>query len=49
MTELGNIIQNEITEYLNCVPDEIKNNFSKELKNKIQDKLFDLNLNGSET
>lgn len=49
MTELGKIIQKEITEYLNYAPDEIKNNFAKELKNKIQDKLFDLNLNGSET
>ncbi|NVM45412.1 MAG: hypothetical protein HWN79_10885 [Candidatus Lokiarchaeota archaeon] len=49
MNQLGLIIEGEIKEYLNYVPDEIKNNFSKELKNKIQDKLFDLNLNGSET
>jgi hypothetical protein len=45
MNKLGLIIQNEIDEYLNYVPDEIINNFSKELKNKIQDKLFEINLN----
>ena len=39
------IIQSEIDEYLNYVPNEIINNFTKELKNKIQDKLFELNLN----
>jgi len=45
MNEFGLIIQSEIDEYLNYVPDEIINNFSKELKNKIQDKLFEINLN----
>ncbi len=45
MNKLGLIIQSEIEEYLNYVPDEIINNFSKELKNKIQDKLFEINLN----
>ena len=45
MGKLESIIQNEIKEYLNYVPDEIINNFSKELKNKIQDKLFEINLN----
>ena len=45
MNQLGLIIQNEIKEYLSYVPDEIINNFSKELKNKIQDKLFEINLN----
>ena len=45
MNQLGLIIQSEINEYLNYVPDEIINNFSKELKNKIQDKLFEINLN----
>ena len=45
MNQLGLIIQSEINEYLNYVPDEITNNFSKELKNKIQDKLFEINLN----
>jgi len=44
MNELGVIIQSEINEYLNYVPDEIINNFSKELRNKIQDKLFEINL-----
>ena len=45
MNQLGLIIQSEIDEYLNYVPDEIITNFSKELKNKIQDKLFEINLN----
>ncbi|GAG68350.1 unnamed protein product [marine sediment metagenome] len=48
MAQLGLIIQSEIEEYLNYVPDDIINNFSKELKNKIQDKLFEINLNASE-
>jgi len=45
MNQLGLIIQSEIEEYLNYVPDDVINNFSKELKNKIQDKLFEINLN----
>jgi len=45
MNQLGLIIQSEIDEYLNYVPEEIINNFSKELRNKIQDKLFEINLN----
>jgi hypothetical protein len=48
MNQLGLIIQSEIKEYLNYVPEEIINSFSKELKNKIQDKLFEINLNSSE-
>jgi len=48
MNQLSLIIQGEISEYLNYVPDEIINNFSKELRNKIQDKLFELNLNEPE-
>ena len=43
MSELALIIQNELYEYLEHVPDEILNNLSKELKNKIQDKLFEFN------
>jgi len=43
MSEIGLIIQNELYAYLEYVPDEIINNLSKELKNKIQDKLFELN------
>jgi len=46
MNQLGLIIESEINEYLNYVPDDIINNFSKELKNKIQDKLFEINLKG---
>jgi hypothetical protein len=49
MNQLGLIIQSEINEYLSYVPDEIINNFSKELKNKIQDKLFEINLNVPES
>jgi hypothetical protein len=49
MSKLGSIIQSEIDAYLIYVPDEIKNNFSKELKNKIQDKLFEINLNSDES
>ncbi|NVM18512.1 MAG: hypothetical protein HWN80_12420 [Candidatus Lokiarchaeota archaeon] len=48
MNQLGLIIESEINEYLNYVPDDIINNFSKELKNKIQDKLFEINLNEPE-
>lgn len=48
MKQLSLIIQSEIDEYLNYVPDEIINNFSKELKNKIQDRLFEINLNEPE-
>ncbi len=43
MSEIGLIIQNELYEYLEYVPDEVLNNVSKELKNKIQDKLFEFN------
>jgi hypothetical protein len=48
MSQLESIIQNEIEEYLNYVPNEIIKNFSKELKNKIQDKLFEISLNVNE-
>ncbi|GAI83967.1 unnamed protein product, partial [marine sediment metagenome] len=41
----GLIIQNELYAYLEYVPDEIINNISKEIRNKIQDKLFDFDLN----
>jgi len=47
MNQLGLVIQSEIDEYLNYVPEEIITNFTKELKNKIQDKLFEINLNES--
>ena len=49
MNQLGLIIQSEINEYLKYVPEEITNNFSKELTNKIQDKLFEINLNMPES
>jgi len=45
MGKLESIIQSEIDEYLGYVPNEIINNFSKELRNKIQDKLFEFNIN----
>jgi len=47
MSEIGLIIQNELYAYLEYVPDEIINNISKEIRNKIQDKLFDFDLNVS--
>lgn len=43
--KLGPIIQNELYEYLEYVPEDILNNLSKEIKNKIQDKLFEFNIN----
>jgi len=49
MGKLESIIQSEIDEYLGYVPNEIINNFSKELRNKIQDKLFEINLNVPES
>ena len=48
MSEIGLIIQNELYAYLEYIPDEIINNISKEIRNKIQDKLFDFDLNISE-
>ncbi len=45
MKNVGPIIQNELYEYLEYVPDDILNNISKEIKNKIQDKLFEFNIN----
>ena len=45
MKKVGPIIQNELYEYLENVPDDILNNISKEIKNKIQDKLFEFNIN----
>ncbi|MFX1314353.1 MAG: hypothetical protein ACFE9T_00685 [Promethearchaeota archaeon] len=41
MKKVGPIIQNELYEYLKYIPEDILNNLSKEIKNKIQDKLFD--------
>ena len=48
MNEIGLIIQNELYAYLEYIPDEIINNITKEIRNKIQDKLFDFDLNVSE-
>jgi len=47
--KLGPIIQNELYEYLEYVPEGILNNISKEIKNKIQDKLFEFKINLFET
>ncbi|MFX0043809.1 MAG: hypothetical protein ACFE8L_12930 [Candidatus Hodarchaeota archaeon] len=44
MKKIGSIIQNEVYEYLKYVPEDIIDNISKEIKNKIQDKLFDFNI-----
>ena len=42
MVQLENIIENEINEYLEKIPEDILVNLAREIKNKIQDKLFDL-------
>jgi len=39
--DIGPIIQKELFEYLESIPNEILNNLNKEIKNKIQDKLFE--------
>lgn len=41
MDDLSPIIQSELDEYLKSIPNDILNNLLKELKNKIQDKLFE--------
>ncbi|MFX1321325.1 MAG: hypothetical protein ACFFAQ_06750 [Promethearchaeota archaeon] len=48
MKKIGPLIQNELHEYLEHVPEDILSNIAKEIKNKIQDKLFEFNLNLSE-
>ncbi len=42
IVQLENIIENEIKEYLENLPDDILTNLVREIKNKIQDKLFRL-------
>lgn len=44
MKKVGPIIETELFEYLEYVPEDVLNNISKEIKNKIQDKLFECNL-----
>ena len=39
--QIDPIIQNEVNEYLEYIPDEIKENLSTEIKNKIQDKMLE--------
>ena len=39
------IIQNELNEYLEYVPEDIKENLVREIKNKIQDKMLEFNSN----
>lgn len=41
--QIDPIIQNEVNEYLEYLPDDIKSNLTKEIKNKIQDKLLEFN------
>lgn len=41
--EIDSIIQSEVNEYLEYIPDDIKENLTVEIKNKIQDKLLELN------
>ncbi|MFX0146593.1 MAG: hypothetical protein ACFE8E_02470 [Candidatus Hodarchaeota archaeon] len=42
--KLGPIIESNLIEYLEHIPEEILNNLTKELKNKIQDQLFEFSL-----
>ena len=41
--QIDPIIQGEVNEYLENIPEEIKENLIKEIKNKIQDKMLELN------
>ena len=41
--QIDPVIQNELNEYLEFIPEEIKENLAKEIKNKIQDKMLELN------
>jgi len=41
--QIDPIIQNELNEYLEFVPEDIKDNLAKEIKNKIQDKMLEFN------
>jgi len=40
--QIDPVIQDELNEYLEYIPDDIKENLTKEIKNKIQDKLLEL-------
>ena len=41
--QIDPVIQNEVNEYLEYIPDDIKENLKKEIMNKIQDKLLEFN------
>ena len=41
MNKIAPIIQEELSEYLELIPEDILNNVSKEIRNKIQDKIQD--------
>ena len=44
MNKIAPIIQKELSEYLEGIPEDILNNVSKEIRNKIQDKICEFNL-----
>ena len=44
MNKIAPIIQEELSEYLELIPEDILNNVSKEIRNKIQDKICEFNL-----
>lgn len=44
MNKLGPIIERDLIEYLKHIPEETLSNLSKEIKNKIQDQLFEFSL-----
>ncbi len=44
MNKIALIIQKELSEYLEGIPEDILNNVSKEIRNKIQDKICEFNL-----
>ena len=44
MNTVAPIIQKELREYLEGIPEDILNNVSREIRNKIQDKICEFNL-----
>jgi hypothetical protein len=49
MNEITLIIEIELNEYLERIPEDIKYDIAKELRNKIQDKISEFNLDLDKT
>ncbi|MFX1569013.1 MAG: hypothetical protein ACFFCV_11680 [Promethearchaeota archaeon] len=49
MNEIASIIETELSEYLEWIPEDIKYDMAKELRNKIQDKISEFNLDLNKT